>query len=287
MDSKENRSEVKKQKKIDSTLSSSVKKGNSATQSKELVEIMAEQMKSAHHIYRLKNKTLFISSLTAGLEIGFSFLLICTLYFFLNGKIDERNIYLLFSFFYPVGFLMVIMGRSLLFTEQTSILALPVLNNKYSFATLLRIWGVVILGNVTGGILFSFLVVFLGPELNLLSLATIEAISLHVVHYEAWGLFFSAVLAGWLMGLLSWLLSSANDSITRVFFIIVITGIIGFLGLHHSIVGNVEVFSGMLVSSSVTVTDYLGFMILALAGNAAGGSIFVALFKYKAFESNF
>lgn len=248
---------------------------------------MTEQMKAAHRIYRLKNKTLFISAVTAGLEIGFSFLLICTFYFFLQGKTDENTTLRLFALFYPIGFMMVIMGKSILFTEQTSILTLPVLNNKHSLKSLLRIWIIVIVGNIIGGMLFAFLINFLGPKLHLFETKTVEIIALHAISPSIWVLFLSAILAGWMMGLLSWLLDSANDTITRVVFIGIITGVIGFLGLHHSIVGNVEVFSGMLVSSSISVFDYLQFLLLALAGNAVGGSIFVALFKYKAFESNF
>ena len=59
-----------------------------------------------------------------------------------------------------------------------------------------------------------------------------------------------------------------------------------FTGLHHSIIGSVEVFSGMLSSPDISVLDYLSFQSTALIGNAFGGATFVALLKYRAFVFN-
>ena len=42
---------------------------------------------------------------------------------------------------YAVGFIFVVLGRSELFTEQTTLAVLPVLNGRASVASLLRGWG--------------------------------------------------------------------------------------------------------------------------------------------------
>jgi formate/nitrite transporter FocA (FNT family) len=89
------------------------------------------------------------------------------------------------------------------------------------------------------------------------------------------------------MGLLNWLLNSTTNSITRIFLIFIVTGVIGFGGFHHSIVGNIEVFGAYLYSDAITLLDYLWFLVLALLGNAIGGAIVVGLFKYRIFESNY
>jgi len=186
-----------------------------------------------------------------------------------------------------VGFILVILGKSALFTEQTSVLTLPVLNGQRSIGELLRIWGLVILGNVVGGILFTLFISVLAPHLNLFTQDTMVKIGMHVVHHDAWVLFISAIVAGWLMGLLNWLLNSAKSSLTRIFIIFMITSVIGFGGFHHSIVGNIEVFAAYLFSDAVTLFDYLWFLLLALLGNGIGGAIVVGLFKYRIFESNY
>jgi formate/nitrite transporter FocA (FNT family) len=59
-----------------------------------------------------------------------------------------------------------------------------------------------------------------------------------------------------------------------------------FTNLHHSIIGNIEVFSGLLVSSQIKFVDYLIFQSMALVGNAIGGFVFVGLFKYRTFVAS-
>lgn len=250
-------------------------------------DIISRVIHEGEEIFKVKNKALTLSAIIAGLEIGFSYFLLCTLYYLLTGTYQENTIFKMFSFVYPVGFIFVILGKSALFTEQTSVLTLPVLNGQRSIWDLLRIWGLVILGNVVGGVLFTLFIGFLGPNLKLFTHETMVSIGTHVVHHESWVLFLSAIVAGWLMGLLNWLLNSTINSMTRIILIFVITGVIGFGGFHHSIVGNIEVFGAYLYSDGVTFLDYLWFLLLALLGNAIGGAIVVGLFKYRIFESNY
>jgi formate/nitrite transporter FocA (FNT family) len=182
---------------------------------------------------------------------------------------------------------MVILGRSALYTEQTSILVLPVLNGQRSVWQLLRVWSDVILGNIIGGILFVFFIAYLAPKMNLFSHHVMADVGNHVMNYSNFVIFLSAITAGWLMGLLTWLVSSTENSSTRLAIIILITAIIGFGGFHHSIVGNIEVFGGLLVSDDITFLDYIRFLALSLVGNGIGGAVVVALFKYGIFQSNY
>jgi formate/nitrite transporter FocA (FNT family) len=250
-------------------------------------DILSRVIHEGEEIFKFKNKAIALSAVIAGLEIGISYLLICTLFYSLSGKIANIHIFKLFSLVYPVGFILVILGKSALFTEQTSVLTLPVLNGQRSIWELLRIWTLVILGNIVGGILFALFISVIGPHLNLFTHETMVTIGDHVLHPDGWVLFLSAIVAGWLMGLLNWLLNSTINSLTRIFLIIMITGVIGFGGFHHSIVGNIEVFGALLFSDSITVLDYLWFLLLALLGNGIGGAIVVGLFKYRIFKSNY
>jgi formate/nitrite transporter FocA (FNT family) len=250
-------------------------------------DILSRVIHEGEEIFKIKNKAIILSATVAGMEIGISYLLISTLYYALAGTMEESAIYQLFGLVYPVGFILVILGKSALFTEQTSVLTLPVLNGQRSIWELFRIWGLVILGNIAGGIIFTLFIGLLAPELNLFTHETMATIGSHVVHHDGWVLFVSAIVAGWLMGLLNWLFNSTMSSLSRIFLIIMITGVIGFGGFHHSIVGNIEVFGGFLYSDAVTFLDYLLFLFLALLGNSIGGAIVVGLFKYRVFQSNY
>ncbi|MFT5245024.1 MAG: formate/nitrite transporter FocA (FNT family) [Psychroserpens sp.] len=249
-------------------------------------DIISRVIREGEEIFKINNKAITLSAIIAGLEIGFSYFLICSLYYLLSGTMAENTIFKLFSLVYPIGFILVVLGKSALFTEQTSVLTIPVLNGQRTIWELLRVWGLVILGNLIGGILFTLFISLLAPNLNLFTHETMVKIGSHVVDYDAWVLFLSAIVAGWLMGLLNWLINSVKNSLTRIFLIFMITGVIGFGGFHHSIVGNIEVFGAFLHSNTITLLDYLAFLALAVVGNAIGGAVVVGLFKYRIFESN-
>jgi formate/nitrite transporter FocA (FNT family) len=88
------------------------------------------------------------------------------------------------------------------------------------------------------------------------------------------------------MGILTGFFNRNALALTRIVIIILITGTIGFVGFHHSIVGNIQVFGAFLYSDNISIADYLIFLLLTLIGNGVGGSIVVGLFKYRIFESN-
>jgi formate/nitrite transporter FocA (FNT family) len=100
------------------------------------------------------------------------------------------------------------------------------------------------------------------------------------VDHPWWVIFFSGLLAGWLMGLLSWLVSAARDTTSQVLLVGIITWSIGIAHLHHAVVGSVEVLAGIFARQGVTFADFGHFLIWTTLGNAAGGVFFVALFKY-------
>ena len=249
-------------------------------------EILKQQVIEGCKTYDRSPSSILLSSFTAGLEIGFSFLLICTVFSFFSGKLPEETIFKLTALVYPMGFILVILGQSILFTEQTSLLTLPVLSKKRSVFSLFRIWGLVITGNIIGGILMALTLLWIGPRLGIFEALAVQKIGEHIVDHEIYTILVSAILAGWLMGLLSWLVTSSRERIGEIIIIFLITSIMGFTGLHHSIIGNIEVFAGMLVSPEINFFTYLKTIITAVIGNAIGGVVFVALLKYRAFVFN-
>ena len=274
----------KKQENIDQELDKA--ETSETSQAKSHGEILKEQICEGQEIYKRSTSSILMSSLTAGLEIGFSYLLMCSMFFYYTDKMPEEGLFKILAFVYPLGFILVVLGQSILFTEQTSLLTLPVLNREHSLWSLLRLWGLVILGNLIGGYCIGLLLIWIGPELGIFDHATIIKIGTHVADYHGLVILVSGLLAGWMMGLLSWLITSSKDTISRIVIIFIITATMGFTGLHHSIVGNIEVFSAFIVGPEVTFIDYLRFQSLALLGNAFGGAFFVALLKYRAFVSN-
>lgn len=256
---------------------------DNVSQAKSYASILVEQAMDAKETFERSLGSLFTSAFTAGLEIGISFFMILTAFAFLHEVLPSHYALVLASLLYPIGFIIVVIGQSLLFTEQTSLLSLPVLNGIEPFSKLLRLWGIVIAGNVVGGCLFAALMVGLGLNMHLFSVNAIDTYAEHILGFKWWVIFGSAILAGWMMGVTAWLVTSARDTLSRIVLVTIITGSIGFLGLHHSIVGNIEVFSALLYGNNVSLWRYLLFLMVVLMGNTVGGVVFVAVLKNRTF----
>ena len=253
------------------------------SQAKSYASILVEQVMDAKETFERSLGSLFTSAFTAGLEIGISFFMILSAFALLSSVLPSQYAIVLASLLYPLGFIIVVIGQSLLFTEQTSLLSLPVLNGIEPLSKLLRLWGIVITGNIVGGCLFAALMVGLGLNMQLFSVSDIDTYAEHVLGFAWWVIFGSAILAGWMMGVAAWLVTSARDTLSRIVLVTLITGSIGFLGLHHSIVGNIEVFSAVLYGNNVSLWHYLLFLIVILVGNTIGGVVFVAVLKNRTF----
>lgn len=255
--------------------------GESITRPKSLEQIVREQIEESVEEYRRSNKALFLSALTAGLDLGFSLLVIGVLYTMFREKLSVEAMQVVLAMAYPIGFIFVILGRSALFTEHTTLAVLPVLNGRESIGRLVQLWGIIYFGNILGGYIIGAAIAFIGPRLGLVSYEALGDIAKHLTDYSAPLILVSAVLAGWLMGLVSWLATSSKETIARIFIVIIVTGVIGLGGLHHSIVGSTEMFAGLMASDSISLKDYLVTQLWATIGNIIGGVFFVSILKYQ------
>ena len=248
---------------------------------KEPYEIMVEQIEGGLKEYRRSNIGLFISSISAGLEVGFSILVIGIIYTLFKTEVSPGKLYLMMALVYPIGYIFVIIGRSELFTEHTVLATIPVLNGKASFKSLLNLWVIIYAGNIIGGYLFGVIILQFNAGTHLISLDFFHFVSQKMVAYSAGNILVSSIMAGWLMGTLSWLLSAAQDTLSRVAMIFFITFIISIAGLHHCIVGSIEIFMAYFANANdVSGFEFLKFQGLSTLGNIIGGVGLVALVKY-------
>ncbi len=224
--------------------------------------------------------SLFMSGLSAGLDVGFSLLLMAAMTTAAEGHLPAPIVKILVGNMYAVGFVFVVVGRSELFTEQTTLAVLPVLDGKASVASLVRLWGIVLASNLVGAAIFASLAVLIGPALGVIDPHAFGSIAHRMTDHASHVIFLSGLLAGWLMGLLSWLVAAGRDTISQIILVWLITTCIGFAGLHHAVLGTVEVLAGLFAHQGIGWLDYGRFLLWATLGNIIGGSIFVALIKY-------
>ncbi|TWU22308.1 Inner membrane protein YfdC [Novipirellula galeiformis] len=243
-------------------------------------QIMRHELKEALAAFQRSSVRLFFSGLSAGLEIGFSLFLMAVMQTLLQDDLPKSVVDLLVANMYAFGFLLVILGRSELFTEQTSLAVLPVLSGQASLSGLLRLWAIVYVANILGAVAFAGMVAYLGPALGVIDPVVFTEIAHSVVHHAPPVILVSGILAGWLMGLLSWLVAAGRDTISQIVIVWLVTATIGLGHLHHSIVGTVEVLAGVFTSRETTVADFGYFLFWTTLGNAIGGPVFLALLKH-------
>ncbi|MDX1660308.1 MAG: formate/nitrite transporter family protein [Gemmatimonadota bacterium] len=247
---------------------------------KSYAEILQQEIEGGLRELHRPAGGLLTSGLSAGLDLGFSVLLMAVMLTLVEGQLPPPIERILIANMYAVGFIFVIIGRSELFTEHTTLAVLPVLDGRASMGRLGRLGGLVYTSNVVGATVFAALAATIGPALGVARSGAFVEIGRGLVEHEAWVIVASAVLAGWLMGLMSWLVAAGRDTISQIFVVWLIATSIGLAHLHHSIAGTVEVLAAVFSGPEVGWIDFGRFLVWTTIGNAGGGVIFVALIKY-------
>jgi formate/nitrite transporter FocA (FNT family) len=258
--------------------------------SKTYSEILSDAIKVGQEEFERPSLKLFLSAISAGLDLGFSALLICAFLAYTGNSISPLTQIIGVNLLYSVGFIFVVVGRSELFTEHTTLSILPVLDGKASLKELARVWGTIFLGNMLGALIFSYFASVFGPIHGLVNSEVTSHVYHNLLDHPNYLKFLSAVLAGWLMGLLTWLAHASKETVGDILVVVIITFSIGFLGLHHSIAGSIEVLMSMFSSNSLNLAEFFNFLFWVVLfnflfwvvlGNTAGGVIFVGLLKYS------
>ena len=225
------------------------------------------------------SSSLILSAIAAGLIIGFSPMAVAVVSSAMSeAEASKLVTRLMTALVYPLGFVMCVMSGAQLFTEHTATALYPVLDRKANVGALLRLWGLVVAGNLIGAGVGSWLH-FLASDVVGAERGYVE-IGHHLVHFDSASLIISAVLAGWLMALGAWLAVSSPRMGSQIVCIFIVTFLIGLGGLHHSIAGSAEMFSALMLSSEFSLDQAIRFIGTALSGNLIGGSCFVALLNY-------
>jgi formate/nitrite transporter FocA (FNT family) len=219
---------------------------------------------------------LSLSALAAGLSMGFSMLARGLLHRYLEGV---PGAFLIESLGYPFGFLVVILARQQLFTENTMTAVLPLMTHPSlrKLGSLLRLWSVVFAGNLVGTALFAYGIL----HMQLFDEATqsaLRGIGTEVMGNTPLQMFTKGIVAGWLIATMVWLLPAAEHA--RISVIVITTYLIALGGFTHIIVGSVETFYLLFAGGLSSAGFVAHFALPTLAGNVVGGSCIFALISH-------
>lgn len=180
--------------------------------------------------------------------------------------------------FYPIGFIVVILGRSQLFTENTLYPVALVLAQKREFWNTVRLWSVVLPSNVLGALAFSCLASWTSafePE----TVAALNHLGMAAVAHPATQIFWSGVIGGWLIALAAWLVSGSHSITGSVMIIWMLTYIVGLGNFAHCIASSCEVFVPVLMHR-IPWTEFPRWFFPAVSGNIVGGVGLVTILAY-------
>jgi formate-nitrite transporter family protein len=221
---------------------------------------------------------LLCSAFASGLIIGFSFLMGA----FAQTLVSPQYARAAAGAVYPVGFVLVIFSRSELFTENTLEPVIPFLHrrDRETFWKMIRLWALLLAGNLIGTVVFAWVMVHAPLIADDAIRARMESIAMESTSSGFVLTLIRAVLAGWLVALLAWMLASTQDSVAHLCLIWLTTAPIALLSFHHSIVGSVEAFYRVFIGRAAAIGMIVNVITPAVIGNTIGGVVFVALLNY-------
>ena len=196
-----------------------------------------------------------------------------------NMGSDHPYLTLIESLGYAFGFVLVILCRLQLFTENTITVVLPVLADptRKQFYNAARLWAIVLAANLCG----TFLTAAIATHWSILTadtLAAILEISRHLATLTPTETFLRGIPSGFFIAAMVWMLPSAKGS--KVLVIIMFTWLIAAGGFTHVIAGSNEIFTLVLNGEMNIFTAFIYHIAPVLIGNILGGTGLFAMLAY-------
>ena len=216
------------------------------------------------------------SGLAAGLSMGFSFVAEALFQTYLP---DTKWRPLVTNLGYPLGFLIVIIGRQQLFTENTLTAIIPLFarRNLSTLISVLRLWAVVLAANLVGAHLFAWVIgntPVLRPDVQ----ESLRSLAADAASVSFGAAILRGIFAGWLIAMVVWMLAATDSG--RIPIIVILTYIVGLAGLTHIVAGSVEVLFLVMTGAKSWLSFLGGYMVPTLIGNILGGVSLVSALNH-------
>jgi formate/nitrite transporter FocA (FNT family) len=198
----------------------------------------------------------------------------------LTSSIGAEPAHLVGSLFFGIGFVLVIVGRGELFTENFLVPVGSVLAGRARLSGLARLWSATFLANYVGILLIALVLSTSG----VLKPATLEAtgpIADTLVGRDWLPAFLSAVVAGAVMTLLTWLAHAAENEGARVLIALLIGVVIALPTMNHAVVSFGELVLAVFSDhSDASLGEIVRTLVCAIVGNVVGGLGLVTLNRF-------
>jgi formate/nitrite transporter FocA (FNT family) len=234
-------------------------------------EIWEEGLDEGERRLRRSPVALAATAFAGGIDIFFSILALAVVSAGLQATMPEPAAHVLGSLTFGIGFAFITLGRAELFTENFLIPVGAVFAGRVPVWALVRMWIITLVANLIGLAAFAALFSVSGvlePE----TLKTAGTLA-DTLGERSWlAALLSAIAAGTVMTLFTWVVSAAETGSARLLASLIIGVILALPSLNHAIVGFGEMAFGLFAgTATVGWLDLLRIVALAVAGNLIGG----------------
>ncbi len=186
------------------------------------------------------------------------------------------------ALFFPIGFMFLMIGKSELFTENFLVPVTAVIAKKGKIINLLKLWSLTLMGNMAG--IFIFALVIAGSLNQIVPsfvVQHIHGIADNYMNKNPFVMILSAIFAGWLITLMTWLLIASNGTLARIFIIWTVGFLIYLNSFSHIVVASSEILIAINTGFGISYLSWLYYYVpLTIAGNMIGGLFFVTILQY-------
>ncbi len=186
------------------------------------------------------------------------------------------------ALFFPIGFMFLMIGKSELFTENFLVPVTAVIAKKGKIAELLKLWSLTLIGNMAG--IFIFALIIAGSLNQIVPSFVVEhihGVANGYMHKTPFVTVLSAIFAGWLITLMTWLLIASGGTLARIFIIWAVGFLIYLDSFSHIVVASSEILIAINTGSHISYLSWLyPYVPLTVLGNMIGGLFFVTIFQY-------
>ncbi len=221
--------------------------------------------------------SLFWSGIAGGVTIMASVIAEGALYNKLPSDVPWRDA--VAEIGYSLGFIMVILGRMQLFTEQTIVTVLPVMTRPSweGLGKTAQLWAIVFIANMLGACAAAAINV----KFHLMGSALLGAmlqVSGGLLHKTALDVLLTGIPAGFLIASVAWIRAGVSNG--EFWIVLALTYTIALGDFTHVIAGGAETFL-LLFAGQIGAGQAIGGIILpALLGNIVGGTGLFALLAH-------
>jgi formate/nitrite transporter FocA (FNT family) len=214
---------------------------------------------------------LMATGFAGGVEVAFGILATTVVAGAVHEIAPEQVAHVTAALVFGLAFVFITIGRAELFTENFLIPVSGVWAKRSPLKALMRMWSVTLVFNLVGLALFLGLLSVHG----VLKPQTIQAAGPLADTYGGRALlpaFVSAVIAGTVMTLFTWVVAAADTGGVRV----MLSFIAGFLlvapSLNHAVVGFGKILFGLFTNTTTSsYGDLVRNLVVSIVGNLIGG----------------